>query len=155
MSNQKILLTQAGLDELRTEYDELVKVKRPHAVKRLADAKSQGDLSENSEYTAAIEDLSFIDGRIIELEEVLRQAKAVSADNCKDGVVGIGCRVTVNINGKKDMFTIVGEWEADPKEKKISHSSPLGKALVGRKKGEQIEVEAPAGKINYKILAVN
>lgn len=150
----KILLTRKGLEELKKEYEELTKLKRPAAVKRLANAKSLGDLSENSEYTAAREDLSFIDGEIIELEEVLKQAKTVSTNKKNNGNVDVGCTVTININGKKETFDIVGEWEADPSKKKISHSSPLGKALMGRKKGEKVEVEAPAGKVVYTILNI-
>lgn len=150
----KILLTKKGLEELKKEYEELVKVKRPAAVKRLASAKSLGDLSENSEYTASREDLSFIDGEIVELEEVLKQAKTVSANRRNDGSVDVGCKVTININGNREVFNIVGEWEADPSKKKISHSSPLGKALMGKRKGEKVEVEAPAGKVVYTIFNI-
>lgn len=148
---QKIL-TKEGLEQLRAEYDELVNVKRPYGVKRLADARELGDLSENSEYAAAKQDLSFIDGRIAELEELLHVAKVVT--NHKKGLVDVGCKVTLHINGKQEIFTVVGEWEADPSQKKISHSSPLGKALMGKREGDRIEVEAPAGKILYKILQI-
>ncbi len=149
---QKILLTREGLNTLKEEYDNLVNKKRPEAVERLANARGQGDLAENSEYTAAKQDLAFIDGRIAELEQVLHEAKVVVSHSTKK--VDVGCKVTVHIAGKKETFTIVGEWEADPVQKKISHSSPLGKALLGRKAGEKVEVEAPAGKINYKILSI-
>lgn len=149
---QKILVTREGLTELKKEYDELVNSKRPELVTRLAVARSQGDLTENSEYTAAKQDLSFIDGRIAELEQVLHEAQVVVSHSKKK--VDVGCKVTLHINGKKEVFTIVGEWEANPTEKKISHSSPLGKALLGKKVGEKAEVEAPAGKIVYKILHI-
>ncbi|OGG01410.1 transcription elongation factor GreA [Candidatus Gottesmanbacteria bacterium RBG_16_52_11] len=151
-TSQQKLLTAEGLKELRSEYEELVSVKRPQIVTRLAEARDQGDLSENSEYTAAKQDLSFIDGRIVELEEILHVAKVVT--NHKRGSIDLGCKVTLHINGKKDIFTLVGEWEADPAQKKISHSSPLGKALIGKKRGDTVEVEAPAGKILYKILDI-
>ena len=148
--NNKILLTREGLAELKKEHDELVNVKRPSAVARLSDARDLGDLSENSEYAAAKQDLSFIDGRILELEEILHGAKVIT--NHKKGQVDVGCKVTLNTNGKREIFTVVGEWEADPKERKISHESPLGKALLGKKVGDRVEVEAPAGRLLYKIL---
>lgn len=151
---QKVLLTQQGLEELKKEYEELVKVKRPAAVTRLSQARDLGDLMENSEYTAAREDLSFIDGRIAELEEILRGAKLISHTGFGNGKVDIGCKVTLHVDGKKDIFTIVGEWEADPLKKKISHASPLGRALLGKKVGEKVEVEAPAGKAIYTIIEI-
>ena len=150
--NTKILLTKDGLKELKEEYQELLDIKRPEAVKRLSDARSEGDLSENSEYTAAKQDLAFIEGRIAELKLIISEAKVVSTHSKLK--VDVGCKVTLHVNGKKDIFTIVGEWEADPTLKKISHSSPLGKALLGKKTGEKVEVEAPAGKILYKILHI-
>lgn len=148
----KIVLTKDGLKELKEEFHELAEVKRPVAVERLANARSEGDLAENSEYSAAKQDLAFIDGRIAELKLILSEAKVVSTHSRKK--VDIGCRVTLHVAGKKEIFTIVGEWEADPMQKKISHSSPLGKALLGKKPGEKVEVEAPAGKILYKVLHI-
>jgi len=146
------LLTKEGLVELKKEYEELVKTKRPLAVIRLSDARENGDLSENSEYSDAKEDLSFIDGRIAELEELLHGAKVVTSHGKSH--IDVGSKVTLHINGQKDVFHLVGEWEADPMNKKISHSSPLGKALMGKKAGDMAEVEAPAGKILYKIVSI-
>jgi transcription elongation factor GreA len=148
----KIVLTKDGLEELRRELEELTNVKRPEAVTRLASARELGDLSENSEYAAAKTDLSFIDGRILELEEIIHGAKVVTTHGKSH--VDVGCKVTVVLNGKNEAFRLVGEWEANPVERKISHSSPLGKALMGKKVGEKVEVEAPAGKILYKILNI-
>ncbi len=148
----KIVLTAEGLTELKREHEELVSVKRPEAVTRLALAREAGDLSENSEYAAAKNDLSFIDGRIIELEEIIHGAKIVTTHGRSH--VDVGCKVTVTLGNKKETFHLVGEWEANPMEKKISHSSPLGKALIGKKVGEKVEVEAPAGKNLYKILNI-
>ena len=150
--NQKIFFTKDGLNTLKKEYDDLVNSKRPNAVNRLSLARGQGDLAENSEYSDAKQDLAFIDGRIAELEQVISEAKVVSTHS--KSKVDVGCKVTLHINGKKETFTIVGEWEADPLQKKISHSSPLGKALIGKKIGEKVEVEAPVGKILYKILGI-
>ena len=148
----KIVLTPDGLAELKREHEELVQVKRPVAVTRLASARELGDLSENSEYAAAKNDLSFIDGRIIELEEIIHGAKVITSHG--KAHVDVGCKVTVTMGTKKETFLLVGEWEANPMEKKISHESPLGKALLGKKVGETVEVEAPAGKLLYKILHI-
>ncbi len=152
MNNNHVVVTKEGLDALKKEYEELTQVKRPAAVERLANAREQGDLSENSEYTDAKQNLAFIDGRIAELEDVLHGVQVVTSHT--KGQVDVGCKVTLHINGKKEEFTVVGEWEADPQAKKISNESPLGKALLGKKVGEKVEVEAPAGKILYKILHI-
>lgn len=155
MSAKKIYLTKEGIEELRREHGELVGTKRPQILERLTQARSMGDLSENAEYVAAREELSFTDGRIDELEALLRQATLINhAKGNGKMSVQLGSRVTLHKDGKKEVFTLVGEWEADPAEKKISHQSPLGKALIGRKVGEKVEVAAPAGKILYTVLEV-
>jgi transcription elongation factor GreA len=155
MDAKKIYLTKEGLEELRKERDELVNVKRPDVLDRVSQARNMGDLSENAEYVAAREELSFIDGRIDELEELLKQVQIITEDKKNlSHIVKLGSKVTVNVKGKKESFMVVGEWEADPMDKKISHESPLGKALLGKKVGEKVEVEAPAGKINYLISSV-
>ncbi len=151
--NNKVLLTREGLTELKREYNTLMNVKRPDAVQRLSDARDLGDLSENSEYAAAKQDLTFIDGRILELEEIIHGAKLISGTHTKS-LVDLGCKVILHVDGKKEEFMLVGEWEADPNEKKISHESPLGKALMGKKVGDKVEVEAPVGKLTYKILGI-
>lgn len=153
MDSKKIYLTREGLEELKGEYEELTKVKRPEILNRVSAARNIGDLSENAEYTVAREELSFIDGRIDELEELLKQAVLISNNN-HSNTIKLGSTVKVNTDSGKEIFTVVGEWEADPKEKKISHESPLGKALIGKKVGENVEVEAPAGKIVYTIEAI-
>jgi transcription elongation factor GreA len=151
--NNSIKLTKQGLDTLRAELEELRDVKRPKLVDRLSNARSQGDLSENSDYQSAKEELEFLDGRIDELTEVVKSASVVTS-NGKTGWIGVGTKVTVKTNGTKTIFDIVGDWEADPINKKISHESPLGLALTGKKVGDKVEVEAPAGKLQYEILAV-
>ncbi len=156
MDSKKIYLTKEGLEELKVEFEELSKTKRPDILSRVTQARSMGDLSENAEYVAARDELSFIDGRIDELEELLKQAVIIQDTHGKGiQVVKLGSTVTVHIKGKKEVFTVVGEWEADPHEKKISHESPLGKALIGKKIGENVEVEAPAGKVLYTIVSVS
>lgn len=155
MNTKKIFLTKKGLEDLQNENDELVKKRRPEVVERLSAAREMGDLSENSEYIAAKEELAFIDGRIEELEGVLRQVELISDGNHQTQAVGLGSQVVVTIGDKKETFTVVGEWEADPTEKKISHESPLGKALIGKTVGDEIEVEAPAGKMLYKVVSIS
>lgn len=158
MQDKKIYLTKEGFAELKKEYEELTKIKRPEVLERVSQARDLGDLSENAEYVAAREELSFIDGRIGELEELLKQASLIHEANGKTGAhaaVKLGSTVTLHVGGKKEVFTVVGEWEADPADKKISHESPLGKALMGKHVGEKVEVEAPAGKVLYTISAVH
>jgi transcription elongation factor GreA len=152
--NKKIYLTKGGFDDLKKEYEELVKVKRPDVLERVSQARNLGDLSENAEYVAAREELSFMDGRIDELEELLKEVEII-AQTKSNSIVKLGSTVTVDVDKEKDIFTLVGEWEADPHQKKISHESPLGKALLGKKIGDKVEVEAPAGKILYTINSIN
>ena len=153
MDSKKIYLTKEGLDELKQEYEQLTKNRRPEVLDRVSAARNMGDLSENAEYTVAREELSFIDGRIDELDELLKQVVIIS--NNHSNTIKLGSSVKVHTGSDKEEFTVVGEWEADPKERKISHESPLGKALLGKKVGEKVEVEAPAGKIVYTIEAIN
>jgi transcription elongation factor GreA len=154
MSPNDIHLTSEGLKELKAELKQLLENKKPQLINRVAEARAHGDLSENSEYTAAREDLAFIEGRVDELEELIAKAKIIQTSN-NNGEVSLGCKVTVKANGSEQTFDIVGEWEADPIEKRISHTSPLGMALLGRKKGDKVEIEAPAGKVRYLIHKVH
>ncbi|MEK7472698.1 MAG: transcription elongation factor GreA [Patescibacteria group bacterium] len=152
--NKTIQLTNKGLEALKKELELLVNKKRPALVDRLSNARSQGDLSENSDYQNAKEELEFLEGRIEELQLVIKNAKVVK-DTDNGNNVGVGTKVTVRVNGVKNTFEIVGEWEADMTNKKISHASPLGSALVGKKVGEKFEVEAPVGKILYEVVAID
>ena len=149
-----IQITKQGLTSLEKELDELTNDKRPKLVERLAFARTQGDLAENSDYQNAKDELEFLDGRITELEDVLKKAVVVHS-NSKSDQVSFGTKVTVKANGKELFFEIVGEWEADPANRRISHTSPLGQALVGKKVGDEVEVEAPVGKLTYKILNIS
>jgi len=154
MDDKKIYLTKEGLAQLKKELKELSNVKRPDVLARVTQARNMGDLAENAEYAAAREELSFIDGRIDELGELLKNAEVIKGTSSHT-IVKLGSTVTLHAKGKKDTFTVVGEWEADPKEKKISHESPLGKVLIGKKVGDKIEVEAPAGKISYTVISIH
>lgn len=150
-----VILTQEGYDEIVAEFKELKETKLPKAIERVATARSFGDLSENSEYHAAREDLSFLEGRTSELEALIAKAKVIETKKGKQSTVTVGATVKVHIGKAEHIYQIVGEWEANPKEKKISEDSPLGKALIGKRIGEEIEVEAPAGKIKYKVADIS
>lgn len=151
--NNTLKLTKQGLDELKAELAKLKEDKRPQLVERLAKARGEGDLKENSDYQNARDDLGFLDGRIEELEHVIANAQVVQANG--KGQVSVGTKVRLKAGGNEHIFDIVGEWEADPAAKKISNTSPLGSALEGRKVGDTVEVQAPAGKINYEILSID
>lgn len=150
----KIQFTKQGLSGLQAELDELKNTKLPAAIDRVARARDFGDLSENAEYHAAREELSFIEGRVEELEELLKKAVVVTSGGNKSRV-DVGCKVTVALKGKDYVYEVVGEWEADPVKAKISHTSPLGQALMGKAKGDEVEFVAPAGKVVYKVKKIH
>jgi transcription elongation factor GreA len=154
---QKTQLTQEGYDEIIKELKQLEEVKLPEVIKRVEVARSYGDLSENSEYHSAKEDQELIETRIADLQMVLHNSTIVQHTK-KHSVVGMGSQVAVSVKSgkskRKMTFYIVGEFEASPKEGKISSVSPLGKALMNKKKGDQVEVTAPVGKIAYEILEI-
>lgn len=155
-NKKKIYITKSGLEELKKELEELEKSKRPEVVQRVSAARAMGDLAENSEYAAAREELSIVDGRIEELSEIIKNAALIEEEKSSGKkTVKLGSKVTLSIGKKQETFTLVGEWEADPEAKKISHESPLGKALIGRVVGNKVEVEAPAGKVIYAILSLD
>ena len=154
MDTKKIYLTREGLAQLKKEYDELVSTKRPAVLDRVSQARNMGDLAENAEYVAARDELSFIDGRIDELEVLLKQAVIIRETPSANHAIKLGSTVVLHTKNTKETFTVVGEWEADPNAKKISHESPLGKVLLGKKVGEKVEVEAPAGKLAYTIVDI-
>jgi transcription elongation factor GreA len=156
MSNKQsagLYLTKEGLEKLKAELHELKEVKRPKNIDMIKEAREMGDISENAMYDAAREEQGFIEGRITELEEILRTA--VITETTKKGIIGVGSKVTVHIDGGEETFHIVGAPEADPINKKISHESPLGVSMLGKKIGEQVEVEAPMGKLKYTILKID
>lgn len=149
----KIQFTPSGIAEIKSELDELKNTKLPAAIDRVSRARDFGDLSENSEYHAAKEDLAFLEGRVDELEEIIKKAQIVQPTS--SGKVDVGCKVTVVASGKEYTYEVVGEWESNPIESKISHTSPLGTALMGKKPGDEVEFEAPAGRIVYKIKKIH
>ena len=147
-------LTQEGKENLEQELHDLTKVKRPAAVDRLSKARAMGDLSENSEYHAAKEDLGVVEGRSRELQELLKHVEVVEMSTDKH-LVSLGSQIVVETNGASEKFYIVGEFEADPMAKKLSSTSPIGRALLGHKVGETVEITIPAGKTTYKILEIS
>lgn len=150
-----IELTQAGVDELRAELKDLEEVKLPEAIDRVAIARDHGDLSENAEYHSARDDKSLIETRISQITDILDKAVVVKSTTSHQ-IVGMGSQVTIQKKGAKktQVITIVGEFEADPVKGKISSASPLGKAVMKKKKGDEIKVNAPSGTIVYIILAL-
>lgn len=154
--NEELLVTQEGYDRIVAEHDELVSVKRAEVAERIKEAISYGDISENAEYDSAKNEQAELEERIHELEEMLRKAKIVSEEEMKGDKVNIGLKVTVKDTdtGEKEVFSIVGATESDPFSGKISTESPVGKALIGKKKGETVAVEIPDGVINYKIMKI-
>ncbi len=152
--SKTVYITKKGLEKLREELKELTEEKRPAVARRIKEAREMGDISENAEYDAARQEQAFVEGRISELEEVIKNAKVVE-ENKEKNIVHVGAKVTVHIEGDEETFEIVGAQEADPTENRISHESPLGSSMVGKKVGETFEVEAPIGKLTYKILKIH
>src|SRR3990167_11249013 len=150
---EKVYLTPEGLKKLQNEYKHLVEVKRKEVAERIAKAREYGDISENSEYDTAREEQSFTEGRILELEDILRNAEAIVTGK-KSDVVVIGSKVKVEVDNEEDEFVIVSSVEADPMQGKISNESPVGKALIGSKVGDVITV-ASTIKATYRILEIN
>jgi len=147
----KVLLTEEGLKKLKEEYDDLVKVKRQEVTEKIARAREFGDLSENSEYDTAREEQSFIEGRIMELEEILTHAKLI--EKTSENKVGIGSKVKVQNDSEIDEYIIVSSVEANPMEGKISIDSPVGKALLGSKVGDEVRISTNI-QASYKVLEV-
>ena len=156
MDNDISYLTPEGKAELERELDDLVKVRRPALAERLHFAIKQGDLSENADYQAAKEEQAFLEGRVLEVQQILRNVVLIEKGAQEDGHVGLGSVVTVVEEGydEKETYYLVGRTEADPSKGKISHVSPLGKALLGHVVGDRVSVRAPSGEIQFKIVKV-
>lgn len=150
--SKDIYLTQVGLKKLKDEHRELTEVKRKEITERISRAREFGDLSENSEYDTAREEQSFTEGRIVEIEEILKHASVLS-EKTKHDIVEMGSKIKVDIDGKKDEFYIVSSVEANPSEGKISNESPVGRALLGAKVGDKVTISSTITSV-YKILEV-
>lgn len=147
------ILTQEGLDKLKIELESLKINKRKEVAERIKNAKEFGDLSENAEYQEAKEEQSFVEGRILELESIIKSS-AVADNNQTLDTVNIGSTIKVEKDKQSFEFTIVGSTEADPVNNRISVESPLGAAFLGAKIGQEVEINLPIGKTVYKVLAI-
>ena len=158
--DDETFVTKEGLKKLKEELDHLKDVRRREVAQRLKEAISYGDLSENSEYEEAKNEQAFIEGRIIEIEHKIKSAKIITEHNDKKlgKEVNIGSSVTVRDmtanETETQAYTIVGATEADPFDFKISNESPIGKALLGRVRGDQVKVQTPSGLVTYEIVKV-
>ena len=153
---EPVYLTPEGKEELERELDQLRTERIPELAQKLKEAVAQGDLKENADYHDTREQKSFVEGRIQYLENILRSAKIIETNGATD-VVRIGASVTIREDGtdEDETYTIVGAAEANPTEGRISHESPIGKALIGHKKGDKVQVDTPAGKIKFKIRKIS
>ena len=157
MESKKNILTYAGLKKLEDELHELKVVKRKEVAGKIKEAREQGDLSENAEYDAAKDEQRDIEARIEEIEKILKNAEVVVEDEVDDGVISVGCKVKVlDMEYDEEMdFQLVGSTEANSLQGKISNESPVGKALIGAKQGQVVDVELADGEVmQYKVLKI-
>lgn len=156
MNEKEIVLTREGLVKLETELDDLKTIHRREVNDRIRQAKEFGDISENAEYEDAKQEQAFVEGRIMKLEQMIRNARLIDEGAYDDSEVHLGSTVKVKDLAKGDSreFTIVGSAESDPPNHRLSNESPLGSALLGRKKGDTIDVTTPRGVTKYKIEAI-
>lgn len=153
---KKNILTYEGLKALEEELHDLKVVRRREVAAKIKEAREQGDLSENAEYDAAKEEQGHIEARIDEIERILKNAEVVVEEDVDASTINIGCHVTIKDleDGEEIEYKLVGSTEADSLKGKISNESPVGRALIGRKSGEVIEVETPAGMLSYEIVSI-
>jgi transcription elongation factor GreA len=147
-------ISKDGLDRLRAELEEMLSVRRPEIAQRIHDAKEHGDLSENAEYEDAKNEQAFVEGRIQTLEAMIKNATLIDEHTSTDHVQ-IGSTVKVDGDDGPETFTIVGSAEAKPAAGRISNESPVGRALLGKKKGEKVLVKVPAGDFSYTIVEIS
>lgn len=149
-----VYFTPKGLEEAKIELNHLIKVRRLEVADRIEKAREYGNLAENSEYDAALEEQIMVENRITELEDLLKGAQVIKTTVSKPDFVVIGSTIKVQMEGDMDEFTIVGRMEADPSKKRISNESPLGAALLGAKNGETVKVTTPIVRYKCKILEI-
>ncbi len=153
MNNKPAYLSREGLQKLREELDELVNLRRAEVAGRIHDAKEHGDVTENAEYEDAKNEQAFVEGRIQTLSALIKNAVLIDEHTSKTHVQ-IGSTVEIESGDGREKYTIVGSAEASPTEGKISNESPVGRALLGHKKGEKITVSVPSGDSVYKIVSI-
>jgi transcription elongation factor GreA len=156
LPDREIILTPEGHRRLKDEIDYLSTKRREEVADRIREARSYGDISENSEYDDAKNEQAMLEQRIAALEEKLRSATVVDATDVSTDVVGVLTKVTLQDVGRGDViqYSIVGSAEADPTDHKLSNESPVGQAIMGRKPGDVVEVRVPSGKTKLKILTI-
>jgi transcription elongation factor GreA len=156
MSEKEVILTQEGLKKLEEELENLKSVKRREVAERIKIAIGYGDISENSEYEDAKNEQAFIEGRVLTLEKMLRNARIINNDEVDTNAASVGSIVTLKDLEFGDVveYNIVGTAESDPFNNKISNESPVGRAILGKKKGAKVEVNVPAGVIQYQIIDI-
>ncbi|HVL54522.1 MAG TPA: transcription elongation factor GreA [Vitreimonas sp.] len=154
MNNKPTYLSREGLAKLRAELEDMISHKRPEVAQRIHDAKEHGDLSENAEYEDAKNEQAFVEGRIQTLEALIKNATIIAETHSTDHVQ-IGSTVEVESDDGAEKFMIVGSAEARPAEGRISNESPVGRALLGKKKGEKVLVRVPAGDFTYKVVSIS
>ena len=152
--NNEVFVTKDGLKNLKQELSDLVDVQRIKILEDIKAARALGDLSENGMYSAAKDKQSFLEGRIREIESILKNAVVIEKNTGKNATIDLGSHVTLETQKLKVSYSIVGVEEVNFSENKISHESPLGKALIGKSAGDIIEIEAPMGVVRYKVLEV-
>jgi transcription elongation factor GreA len=155
-NNQPVYLTAEGLKKIQEEYEYLTETRRKEVAQMIAEAKAEGDISENAGYDEAKTAQGFLEGRIRELENLLKNAQIIEEGTQKKGEVALGRTVIVREAGTdfEETYTIVGSVEADPTRGRISNSSPIGKALIGKRVGQKANVQTPGGEITFEILKV-
>ncbi len=154
MNSKTTYISKDGLEKLRAELDEMTNVRRPEVAQRIHDAKEHGDLSENAEYEDAKNEQAFVEGRIQTLELMIKNAQIIDEHHGTEAVQ-IGSTVTVAGPDGEDTYVIVGSAEAKPAAGRISNESPVGRALLGQKKGTKVVVKAPAGDVTYTIKRIS
>src|SRR5215471_9690784 len=155
MDERPVLLTKEGLRQLEVELDQLVLVRRAEIAERIRHARDFGDISENAEYTEAKNEQSLVEGRIQMLEAMIRNAVVIEDEPREAGVVAVGASVTVTDDDGDETYSIVGAAEADPLRGRISNESPLGRALLGHRAGDEVEWTSPSGTSRLRILSVS
>lgn len=155
MPDKPVFLTPEGLQKLEQELEYLRTVRRRQVAERIHQAKEQGDVTDNAEYEDAKNEQAFLEGRIMTLEAILRNAVIINNDGTASDTVRLGSKVTViGPDGERSAYTIVGSAEAKPSEGRISNESPVGRSLLGRRVGEEVFVPTPEGLSRYLILAI-
>ena len=156
MARERIPITPEGLEALRREYDDLVNRRRPEISRIIQEAREHGDIRENAAYDAAKHDQGFIEGRIREIEEILKRVELIqdSGSGADTSAVRLGSTVTIELDGEEETYTIVGAVEAKPSAGRISNESPVGRALLGRRVGDEVTIQTPAATVKARIIRI-